>query len=53
VWLLVVAAVAAGAASLISDTSGAHLELAPVFLGAAIAVAAGRLYRSRPRRREG
>ena len=49
-WLLVVAAFAAGAASLISDTSGAHLELAPVFFGAALAVVAVRMFRSRPRR---
>jgi hypothetical protein len=50
VWLLVVTANAAVAAYLISDTSGAHLELAPVFVGAAVAVAAIHVFRSRPRR---
>jgi len=50
VWLLVVTAIAAGAASLISDPSGAHLELAPVFFGAALAVVTVRMFRSRPRR---
>ena len=46
-WLLVVVALAAAAASLITDTSGAHLELAPVFVGAAVAVASVRMFRSR------
>ena len=50
VWLLVVTAIAAVTAYLISDTSGAHLELAPVFVGAAVAVAAIHVFRSRPRR---
>jgi hypothetical protein len=50
-WLLVVAALAAVAASLITDTSGAHLKLAPVFFGAALAVVAVRIFRSRPGRR--
>jgi hypothetical protein len=50
-WLLVVTAVAVLVASLITDTSGAHLELAPVFVGAALAAAAVRLFRSRSGRR--
>jgi hypothetical protein len=50
VWLLVVTATACVAASLITDTSGAHLELAPVFVGAALAVVAIRVCRSRPGR---
>jgi hypothetical protein len=49
-WLLVVVTMAAAAAYLISDTSGAHLELAPLFVGAAVVVAALRLLRSRPGR---
>jgi hypothetical protein len=51
VWLLVVAAIAAVAASLITDTTGAHLELAPVFVGAALAAAGVRMFRSRSGRR--
>jgi hypothetical protein len=50
-WLLVVAALAVLAASLITDTTGSHLELAPVFVGAAVAVAAVRLFRHRSGRR--
>jgi UPF0716 family protein affecting phage T7 exclusion len=50
-WLLVVAALAVLAASFITDTSGAHLELAPVFVGAAVAVAAVRMFRHRSGRR--
>jgi hypothetical protein len=50
-WLLVVAALAVLAASLISDTTGAHLQLAPVFVGAAVAAAAVRMFRSRSGRR--
>ena len=51
-WLLVVAAAALLAASLITDTSGANLELAPVFLGAALALVAVRPFRHRSGRRE-
>jgi uncharacterized membrane protein (UPF0136 family) len=53
VWLLVVTAIAAVAAYLISDTSGAHLKLAPVFVGAALAAAAVRMFRSRSGRHRG
>ena len=51
-WLLVVAAAALLAASLITDTSGANLELAPVFVGAALALVAVLSFRARsgPRR---
>ena len=47
IWLLVVTVIAAMAAHLITDTSGAHLKLAPVFVGAALAVVAVRIFRSR------
>ena len=50
-WLLAVAAIAAVAASLITDTTGAHLELAPVFFGAAVAVVTVRVFRTRSGRR--
>jgi hypothetical protein len=46
-WLLVVGGFAVISASFVSDSSGAHLELAPVFVGVAIAVAFVRLFRSR------
>ena len=51
VWLLVVAVIAVVTASLITDTTGAHLELAPVFVGAALAAAGVRMFRSRSGRR--
>ena len=47
VWLLVVAAIAAAATSLITDPTGSHLELAPVFVGTALAVVGVRVFRSR------
>jgi len=50
VWLLVVAVIAAVATSLITDPTGAHLELAPVFVGTALAVVGVRVFRSRPGR---
>jgi uncharacterized membrane protein YgaE (UPF0421/DUF939 family) len=43
-WLFLVAAAALLAASLITDTSGANLELAPVFVGAALALVSVRLF---------
>jgi predicted cobalt transporter CbtA len=46
-WLLVVFGFAVVSADLVSDSSGAHLELAPVFFGVAIAVAFVRMFRSR------
>jgi Flp pilus assembly protein TadB len=49
-WLLVVGGLAVMAAYLVSDGSGAHLELAPLFFGVAMAVVFVRLYRSRSRR---
>jgi uncharacterized membrane protein YeaQ/YmgE (transglycosylase-associated protein family) len=52
-WLLLVGALAGAAACLVTDRSGAHLQLAPVFLGVALAVAAVWLLRSRSRRGRG
>ena len=46
-WLLVVGGLAVTSAYMVSDSSGAHLELAPVFFGVALAVAFVRLFRSR------
>ncbi len=46
-WLLVVGGFAVMAAYLVSDGSGAHLELAPVFFGVAIAVVFVRIFRAR------
>ncbi len=46
-WLLVVGGLAVMAAYLVSDRSGAHLELAPVFFGVALAVVFVRMFRSR------
>ena len=46
-WLLVVGGFAVMAAYLIKDGSGAHLELAPLFFGGAIAVVFVRTFRSR------
>ena len=51
-WLLLLAAAAVLAASLITDSSGARLELAPVFVAAALAAVAIRSFRSRPLHRE-
>jgi hypothetical protein len=52
-WLLLFGALAGAAACLVTDSSGAHLQLAPVFLGVALAVAAVWLLRSRSRRGRG
>lgn len=49
-WLLVVGGFAVMAAYLIKDGSGANLELAPLFFGAAITVVALRTFRARSRR---
>jgi hypothetical protein len=46
-WLLVVGGFAVLAAYLVSDSTGAQLELVPVFFGAAIAVVFIRMFRSR------
>ena len=46
-WLLLVGVIAAGSARLVSDSTGAHLELAPLFVGVALAVAVVRLARHR------
>ncbi len=46
-WLLIVGGLAAISAYLVGDTSGAHLELAPVFFGVALAVVFVRMFRSR------
>jgi hypothetical protein len=48
-WLLVVGGFAVVSASLVSDGSGAHLELAPLFFGVALAVVFVRTFRSRSR----
>ena len=45
--LCVVAMLAVGSAYFVSDTSGAHLELAPIFVGAAVFVASVWMLRSR------
>jgi len=50
VWLLLPAVGAGVAACLVTDSPGAHLELAPVFVGVALAVVSVRTYRSRSRR---
>jgi hypothetical protein len=52
-WLVVVSGVAGVSAHLVTDRSGAHLQLAPVFVGAALAVATVWVSRSRSRRRRG
>jgi hypothetical protein len=52
-WLLVVAVLAIGCALLVTDPTGAHLELAPVFVGAALALASVRAFRARSRRSGG
>jgi hypothetical protein len=46
-WLLVVGGFAVLAAYFVSDSTGAQLELAPVFFGVAIAVVFVRMFRSR------
>jgi hypothetical protein len=51
--LFVVAGFAMVSASFVGDSSGAHLELAPVFFGLAIAVVSVRTIRSRSRRGRG
>jgi len=51
---LLVCALAAGiGALLVTDPTGAHLELAPRFVGAALAIAWSRAVRSRSRRNRG
>ncbi|HRD60022.1 MAG TPA: hypothetical protein PLZ93_08935 [Nocardioides sp.] len=51
---LLVCALAAGiGALLVTDPTGAHLELAPLFVGAALAIAWSRAVRSRSRRNRG
>ena len=45
-----VVVLAIGGALLVTDTTGAHLELAPVFVGAALATLFVRAFRSRSRR---
>ena len=52
-WLLVVGLLTVGSASLVTDPTGAHLELAPVFVGVALGVASVWLFRSRSRRNRG
>jgi hypothetical protein len=49
-WLVVVAGVAGVSATFVTDRSGAHLQLAPVFVGAALTVATVWVSRSRRRR---
>jgi len=49
-WLLVAGALATASAYFVSDGIDANLQLAPVFFGAALAVAAAWVYRSRSRR---
>jgi len=46
-WLVIVGGLAMISAFLVRDTSGAHLELAPVFVGVAVAVVFVRLFRTR------
>lgn len=52
-WVLLVCVIAAGSALLVSDTTGAHLELAPLFVGVALAVTVVQLARHRQRRGNG
>jgi hypothetical protein len=47
VALLVISVVALAAATLVQDPTGAHLELVPVFFGAAAGAAAVKLSRTR------
>ena len=47
-----VVAMAAAGAVLVTDSTGAHLQLAPVFVGAALALTFVRAFRSRSRRDE-
>ncbi len=53
VGLLVCAVFATIGALLVTDPTGAHLELAPLFVGAALALASLRAFRSRSRRNGG
>jgi hypothetical protein len=46
--LLMLSALAFATAYLIQDTTGAHLELAPIFFGAALVVLTVRVARTRP-----
>ena len=50
VGLLVSAVFAITGALLVTDPTGAHLELAPLFVGVALALASLRAFRSRSRR---
>jgi hypothetical protein len=52
-WLLVVGGLTFCSAYLVGDGSPAHLELAPVFVGAALAAAMVRVFRYRSRRGRG
>ena len=52
-WLVVVGGFAGVSSYFVSDTSGAHLKLAPVFVGAALTVSTVWVSRSRSRRRRG
>jgi hypothetical protein len=49
-WLVGVGGLAGMSSYLLSDTSGAHLKLAPVFVGAALTVTTVWVSRSRRRR---
>ena len=51
VSVAVVGVLAVGCALLVTDPTGAHLELAPLFVGAAVALAFVRASRARSRRR--
>jgi membrane protein implicated in regulation of membrane protease activity len=53
VWLLVLGAAAGVTPWLVTESSGAHLQLAPVFVGVALAVATVWKFRSRSRRGRG
>jgi len=48
-----VGVLAISCALLVTDPTGAHLELAPLFVGAALAVVVVRFFRSRSRRDRG
>jgi hypothetical protein len=52
-WLVVVGGFAGVSAHFVTDHSGAHLQLAPVFVGAALTVATVWVSRSRSRRSRG
>ena len=53
VSVTLVAVLAIGSALLVTDTTGAYLELAPVFVGAALALVLVLAFRSRSRRNRG